>query len=146
MLFIVSDFTDKYLSHCCKMPLNCQNPPKVFCRYHDITRMHSSRMRTVSSSSHLLTGGGVCLSACWDLPNLGLDTPLSVGLETPLARPPTSPCVLVWKTPSQTPQHPPWVWAWRPPSQTPQNVCRLFADICRGCSTSITIILSLNFP
>ena len=28
------------------------------------TRMHSSRMRTVRSSSYLLWG--VCLSACWD--------------------------------------------------------------------------------
>ena len=30
------------------------------------TRMHSSRIRTVRSSSRLSRGGGVCLSACWD--------------------------------------------------------------------------------
>ena len=29
------------------------------------TRMHSSRMRTIRSSSHLPLGG-ICLSACWD--------------------------------------------------------------------------------
>ena len=44
------------------------------------TRMHSSRMRTARSSSHLLRGRGVvCLSACWDT----LKTPPGVGLETP---------------------------------------------------------------
>ena len=31
-----------------------------------VTRMHSSRMRTVRSSSRL-PGGGVCPSACWDM-------------------------------------------------------------------------------
>ena len=60
------------------------------------TRMHSSKMRTARSSSHLL--GSVCLSACWDAP-LGLETPLGVGLETPLG--------VGLETPSQTPNFPP---------------------------------------
>ena len=38
-----------------------------------ITRMHSSGMRTIRSSSHL--SRGVCLSACWDTTPLGADTP-----------------------------------------------------------------------
>ena len=65
----------------------------------DVTRMHSSRMRTVHSSSCLLGEGegGVSLSACWD----------------------TSPQVWVWR-------HPPWVWNWRPhqpdPSTSPLSV------------------------
>ena len=45
--------------------------------------MHSSRMRTVRSSSRLR--GGVCLSACWDT---------------------HSPQALAWKSPSQTPNPP----------------------------------------
>ena len=69
--------------------------------------MHSSRMRTARSSSHLLGAGGVCLSACWHTPGPGPihpPLPLGVGLETP---------------PGQTP-HPPWAWAFRPlPGQTP---------------------------
>ena len=92
--------------------------------------MHSSRMRTSRSSSHLL--GGVCLSECWDThpppgyepgcppprcglrgsSGVGLETPLGVGLETPLG--------VVLDSPGQTRQLPPWVWAWRPPRQTPQ--------------------------
>ena len=61
--------------------------------------MHSSRMRTAHSSSHLL---GVCLSACWDTapPGPGPGHPPGVGLDTP---------------PGQTPQPPPWVWAWTHP-------------------------------
>ena len=50
--------------------------------------MHSSRMRTVRSSSRLL--GGVCLSACWDTPLQawtwtppGPGHPLGLGLDTP---------------------------------------------------------------
>ena len=72
-------------------------------RKFNLTRMHSSMMRTARSSSHQL--GGVCLSACWDTPprcgprdppgvgldslplGVGLETPLGVGLETPQARP-----------------------------------------------------------
>ena len=55
-----------------------------------ITRMHSSMMRTACSSS---SQGGVCLSACWGAPQVwacrcpplgvGLETPPGVGLETP---------------------------------------------------------------
>ena len=98
--------------------------------------MHSSRMRTTCSSSHLLMGG-VCLCACWD-------TPLSVGLKTsprcgpgdPRPDPSTSPLGVGLETlPGQTPQLPtgcgpgdppgqtsqltPWVWAWRPPRPDP---------------------------
>ena len=70
------------------------------------TRMHSSRMRTARSSSHLLRGA--CHSACWDtyhpLPtDVGLETPpgqtpqlspLGVGLET---------CNACWNTTSNPP-------------------------------------------
>ena len=62
--------------------------------------MNCSRMHTAHSSSHLL-GRGVCLSACWDTPPPGPEpprcgpeppvwawTPLGVGLDTHLARPP----------------------------------------------------------
>ena len=73
------------------------------------TRMHSSRMRTAHSSSHLL-GEGVSASV-----HAGIYTPWvwawrspppGVGLETP---------------PSQTPKLPPWVWAWRPPQSDPST-------------------------
>ena len=47
------------------------------------TRMHSSRMRTVRSSSRLLAG--VCRSACWDTP----------------------PPPLAWTPPGPGPGHPP---------------------------------------
>ena len=68
--------------------------------------MHSRRMHTARSSSHLL--GDICINACWDTPwvwawrpiRCGPVDPLGVGLETPLG---------------QTSQLPPWVWAWRPP-------------------------------
>ena len=56
------------------------------------TRMHSSRIRTAHSSSHLLEGGSVCLSACWD----------------------TSPQVWAWRPPQVWAWRPPQVWAWRP--------------------------------
>ena len=77
------------------------------------TRMHSSRMHTTHSSSHLVEGGSVCLSACWDTsPQVWAwrplwpdpsTSPLGVGLEMPPppARPPTSP----------------QMWAWRPPCE-----------------------------
>ena len=42
--------------------------------------MHSSRMRTVRSSSRL-SRGGLCLSACWDTTPPGAETP-------PWSRPP----------------------------------------------------------
>ena len=63
--------------------------------------MHSSRMRTIRSSSRLLRGG-VCLSACWDThpPGLGLDTPTRPD-------PPTSPLGQGLDTPGQTPNLPP---------------------------------------
>ena len=54
--------------------------------------MHSSRTRTIRTSTHL-GGGDVCLSACWDTHPLGL------GLDTPWA----------WDW------TPPWAWAWTPP-------------------------------
>ena len=63
-----------------------------------ISRMHSSRMHTARSSSHLL--GGVYLGACWDTP------PLGVGLETP------SPSVDL---------ETPWVGAWRPLQPDPST-------------------------
>ena len=104
-----------------------------------VTRMHSSRMRTICSSSLLL--GGICLSACWDTlpgpgsgdplepvpghpspwactwtpppPGLGMDHP-GVGLDTPRCGPghlPTCPGSEHSHPPSQTPQPAPWVWA-----------------------------------
>ena len=80
--------------------------------------MHSSRMHTACSSSHLLgVRGCVCLIACWD-------TPLQVWAW----RPPT-PRVWTWipprcgpgDPPSQTPQPLPWAWAWRPPWLDPST-------------------------
>ena len=61
----------------------------------NVTRMHSSRMRTARSSSHHV---GVCLA--WRLPGVILDICL----------------VWAWRPPhpGQTPQVPPWVWALRP--------------------------------
>ena len=41
----------------------------------DLTRMHSSRMPTIRSSSHLSRGEGLCLSACWDTNPPGPGTP-----------------------------------------------------------------------
>ena len=93
-----------------------------------MTRMHSSRICTVHSSSCLLWGGG-CLSACWDThprawawrpprpwpgnppPGLGLDTSPSqtpqhlpgYGPGDPLARPPTSVLGMGWETPPARP-------------------------------------------
>ena len=75
------------------------------CRKINLTRMHSSRMRTARSSSHLLGGGarGVCLSACWD-----------------------PPWVWAWRPPSQIPQLPPlvvglktWIACWKPTHPPP---------------------------
>ena len=69
-------------------PVNILYCPKL--RLQVVTRMHSSRMRTARSNSHLL--GGVCLSACWYIPQCGpgdppprpdpSTSPLGVGLET----------------------------------------------------------------
>ena len=62
------------------------------------TRMHSSRMRTAHSSSH----GGICISACWDTP------PLGVGLEIPPGCGPGDPPDMGLETPiGQIPQVPP---------------------------------------
>ena len=92
--------------------------------------MHSSRIRTVRSSSRLLGREG--------LPQwmLGLPLPPGVGLATPwefVWRPPSrpdpsisppAPWVWAWRPPGvglETPlqdrtlNFPPWVWAWRPP-------------------------------
>ena len=66
--------------------------------------MHSSRMRTARSSSHLLGG---CLPQCM------LGYPLGVGLET-------HPCVGL-ETPPVWAWRPPWVWAWRPLQARPLN-------------------------
>ena len=71
--------------------------------------MHSSRMRTVRSSSRL-PGGGVCLSACWDT------HPRAWAWAW------TPPCAWAWTPPwADTP--PPRAWAWtplgRPPGWTP---------------------------
>ena len=87
------------------------------------TRMHYSRMRTARSSSRLR--GGVCLSACWDTPSLGLGLDIHPGSglwDTPSQTPqPPPPRCGPGNPPSQTPQPPPpSVWAWTPPSQTPQ--------------------------
>ena len=122
-------------------------------------------MHTPRSSSRVQGMECVCLSACWDPPWAWAwrspqvwawrppwpdapTSPLGVGLETPLARPPNllsapgdplarppnlpsapghplgqtpqpPPWVWAWRPPQPDPQPPPWVWAWRPPGQTP---------------------------
>ena len=68
--------------------------------------MHSSRMHTICSSSHL--SWGVCLSACWDTNPPGPVTPWSrphLGPGTPWDQAPPRSRTL----PEQTPQtrHPP---------------------------------------
>ena len=85
--------------------------------------MHSSRMRTSRSSSHLLEGGSDSVHAGIP-PGVGLETPPVVSLETPPRWGPGDPQVWAWRPPrcgpgdpsppDQTPQLPPWVWAWRP--------------------------------
>ena len=79
--------------------------------------MHSSRMHTARSSSHLLGEGGVCLSVCWN-------TPPGVGLET-------HPQVWAWR--------PPWEWAWRPPRYGP-------GAPPPGCVSGNPQARPLNFP
>ena len=49
--------------------------------------------------------GGVCLSACWDTPQVW-------------AWRPPSPMCGPGDPPGQTPQLPPWVWGWRPTRNT----------------------------
>ena len=120
------------------MPYQAKNFSKAITK----TRMHSSRMRTVRSSSHLLRV--ICLSAYWDQPPLGCGpggSPLGVGLKTPLQQTPQHPpgCgleTIPWPDPSTSPlgvglEIPfqpdpstplPWMWASRPPSsQTHQH-------------------------
>ena len=92
--------------------------------------MHSSRLRTVRSSSRQLWGGSVSVHAGIHHPlGVGLETPPppGVGLETPQrcgpGVPPTPWCrpgdPPLWPDPSTSP--PPRVWAWRLLSgQTPQ--------------------------
>ena len=110
--------------------------------------MHSSRMHTASSSSHLL--GGVCLSACWDTPGVCLETPWcepgdhpGVGLEIPWVlawRPsrcgPGDPWLWAWRTPPcQIPELPPQLWAWKPsPEARPRNFpLDVGLDTCNAC-------------
>ena len=64
-------------------------------------RMHSSRMHTARSNSHLLGGVSASVHAGIHPPGLGLDTPLCVWAWRP-------PCPQVWAWI-------PWVWAWSPP-------------------------------
>ena len=68
--------------------------------------MHSSRMHTARSSSHLLGGQPQCMLGY--PPRCGPGNPPGSGSEDPPQCGPGAP---------QTPQPPPWVWAWRPPSQ-----------------------------
>ena len=106
----------------------------------DWTRKHSSRMRTTHGSS--CPCGGICLSACWDTPpigvgletppGVGLETPPGVGLETPLVRPLNFPpgcgpwdlppyCKACWNTTcyacwdTTTPPHCKACWDTNPP-------------------------------
>ena len=99
-----------------------------------VTRMHSSRMCTTRSNSHLLGGSALVYaglhtpgpgSGPGDPPGVGLETPLGcgpgdlppgVGLRPPRCGPGDPRQVWAWKppSPSQTPQLYPWVWAWRP--------------------------------
>ena len=87
------------------------------------TNIHSNRMRTARSSSHLL--GGVSASVhsgippwvwAWrDPPDVGLETPLMWAWRPPRPDPSNFPWVWAWRPPQgKTPQLPPWVWAWRP--------------------------------
>ena len=76
--------------------------------------MHSSRMRTSRSSSHLLGGLSQCMLGFNPPgpgpgypPVVGLDTLPGVGLDTPKPDPPTSPLGLGLDThPGQTPNLP----------------------------------------
>ena len=105
------------------------------------TRMHSSRMRTVHSSSCLL-GGSASMHAGKHSPTgLGLD-PHPLGLDPP-SQTPTSPWVWAWtpqphlptsplglglenpppaRPPPKSPQPPSWVWAWRLPQPDNPNL------------------------
>ena len=93
------------------------------------TRMHSSRMHTACSSSHLLGEEG-CLPQCMlgythtptTHPHVGLETPLGVGLETPQPDPSTFPLGVGLETPWPDPSTSPWVWAWRPHIARPLNL------------------------
>ena len=93
--------------------------------------MHSSRMHTAAAVA--VCWGGVYLSACEDIPPLGvgLETPLGVGQEIPpgvgLETPPGQtlqllPWVWAWRLPRPDPStSPPRVWAWRPPQARPST-------------------------
>ena len=75
-----------------------------------ITRMHSSRMHTVHSSSHL---GGVSTRHPWDQAPPRSGTPQAAPLNFPLGCGPGP----------DPPQLPPWLWAWtRSPSTFPLGV------------------------
>ena len=78
--------------------------------------------------------GGVCLSACWDIP------PPGVGLETPQPYPSTSPWVWAWRPPpGQTPQPPPLVWAWRPARHAGILPLPLWTEFLTHASENITL-------
>ena len=74
----------------------------------ELTRIHSSRMRTVRSSSRLLGGLPQCMLGY--TPHLSLN-PQGLGLQTPPARPPSSPLGMVlqiaWASPSTPPRYGP---------------------------------------
>ena len=81
--------------------------------------MHSSRMRTVCSST---TAWGVSASvhAGIHTPPAWAWTPLGLGLETPpQPDPPTSPWVCSWRPPGQSPQPPPGYGPGDPPQPDP---------------------------
>ena len=100
--------------------------------------MHSSRMRTVHSSSHLLGGVSMCmLGYIHTHTHLGLEPPLILGLDNPLGlsldppglgletplpgqTPQPPPGYGPGDLPGQTPQPPPGMGLETPPSQTPQ--------------------------
>ena len=129
---------------------------------HVNTRMHSSRMRTTRSNSHLLWGvsasvhAGIppgcgpgdppgcgpgdppCMWVWRHPPGVGLETPHRCGPgDTPQVWAWRSPQVWAWRDPTRPRplNFPPWVWAWRPlPGQTPQlPLLGVGLETCKAC-------------
>ena len=103
------------------LPSNCHCHRQTDARE---TRMHSSRMRTTCSSSHLLRG---CLPQCM------LEYTPQVWAWKP-------PWVWVWRHPPRCgpgdpprpdPSSSPWVWAWKPARHA--GILPLPLETCKAC-------------